>query len=124
LKTSVEQIDGHTVRLTVTVPAEDVDKAIEKTYREVAKRVKIPGFRPGKVPRPVIDTQVGRDYVLGEAQEELLQQSYVSAVDAEKLDPIASPDVGELDGLVEGEEYTYSARFRSNQSSHWPRPRA
>ncbi len=112
MKTSVEQIDGHTVKLTVTVPAADVDQAIERAYREVGKRVKVPGFRPGKVPRPVIDTQVGSDYVLSEAQEDVLRQSYPAAVDAEKLNPIASPEVAELDDLVAGEEYIYSAEVQ------------
>ncbi len=112
MKTSVEQIDGHTVKLTVTVPAADVDQAIERAYREIAKRVKVPGFRPGKVPRPVIDNQVGRDYVLSEAQEDVLQQSYLAAVDSEELSPIASPEVAELDDLVAGEEFMYTAEVQ------------
>ncbi len=112
MKTSVEQLDGHTVRLTVTVPASDVDQAIERAYRDLAKRVKVPGFRPGKAPKAVIDTQIGREAVLAEAQEELLHQSYPAAVDAESLNPIASPEVGELDELVAGEEFVYAAEVQ------------
>jgi len=107
LNTTVEQVNDHTVRLTVTVPAADVDSAIARAYKEVAKKVKIPGFRPGKAPRSVIDTHVGRETVLGEAQETVLDESYPAAVEAEGLKVIARPEVGDLDELLEGADFTY-----------------
>jgi trigger factor len=108
LNTTLEQVNEHTVRLTVTVPAADVDAAVERAYRELAKKVKVPGFRPGKAPRSVIDTHLGREAVLAEAQEGVLDESYPKAVEAEGLKPIASPEVDELDELIEGAEYTYT----------------
>ncbi|MBE0416542.1 MAG: trigger factor [Coriobacteriia bacterium] len=108
MNTSVEQVNGHTIRLTVTVPAADVDAAIDRAYRELAKKVKVPGFRPGKAPRSVIDTHLGREAVVGEAQEGVLDESYPKAVEAEGLKPIASPEVDELEELIEGAEYTYT----------------
>jgi trigger factor len=108
LNTTVEQVNDHTVRLTVTVPAADVDSAIAHAYRKVAKGVKIPGFRPGKAPRHVIDTHVGREAVLSEAQETLLDESYPKAIEAEHIKPIARPEADQLDELLEGAEYTYA----------------
>ena len=67
MKTSVEKLQGIRVKLTVTLSAEEVDRAIASAYAKVAAKVRIPGFRPGKAPRPIIDTHVGRDTVLAEA---------------------------------------------------------
>jgi len=109
LKTSVENLDGNMVKLTVTVPVETVDSAIADAYRQVGKQVKISGFRKGKVPRPVIDNHVGKDYVLAEAQEGLVNMVYSDALDQAELRPIASPEIGELDPIVPGEEFTFEA---------------
>jgi trigger factor len=109
LKTSVEPLEGSLVKLTVTVPAADVDKAIAQQYAGVAQQVRIPGFRKGKAPRPMIDRYVGRERVLADAQQELIERTYTDAVDAEHLRPIDQPDLGELSGIVEGEDYTYVA---------------
>ena len=108
MNTSVEQLNAHTVKLTVIVPAADVDAAIDHAYRELAKKVKVPGFRPGKAPKTVIDTHLGREAVLAEAQENVLDETYPKAVEAEGLKPIASPEVDELDELIEGAEFTYT----------------
>lgn len=108
MNTTVEQVNAHTVRLTVTVPPTDVDAAIERAYRELAKKVKVPGFRPGKAPRNVIDTHLGREAVLAEAQESVLDDSYRKAIEAEGIKPIASPEVDELEELLEGAEFTFT----------------
>lgn len=110
LKTSVETVDPSTVALTVTVPAEAVDAAVGRAYASVAKSVKIPGFRKGRVPRPVLDTHVGRDYVLGEAQEDLIRTVYPHAVRAEALSTIAGPQFEEVPGVVEGEPFEFTAK--------------
>lgn len=109
MKTTVEPLEGNLVKLTVTVPASEVDRIIADRYADVAKKVRIPGFRAGKAPRPVIDRYVGRDQVLVDAQQEVVERTYPEAIDAEGLRPIEQPDLGELSGVVEGEDYTYVA---------------
>lgn len=109
MKTSVERLDGNMVKLTVTVPAKQVDEAIDTAYKRMAKKVKVPGFRAGKAPKPVIDTYVGREAVIGDAQDELLTESYGKALDAEKLRPIAQPEIGEVDLMEPGTEFEYVA---------------
>jgi len=108
LTTSVERLEGTTVKLTVTVPASDVNASIAEAYSTVGKKLKIPGFRKGKAPRPVVDNYVGREYVLAEATEGLVNDWYPRAVDAENLRPIESPELDELDTVQPDTEYTFS----------------
>jgi trigger factor len=109
LTTSVERLEGTKVKLTVTVPAELVDESIARTYKAVAKQVRIPGFRPGKAPRPMIDTMVGHDYVMTEATEDVVNTSYPVALDVEALRPIVSPEMEGLENVEPGQPYTYTA---------------
>jgi trigger factor len=109
LTTSVEPLEGNHIKLTVTVPAEEVDAAIKQSYETLGKKVRIPGFRKGHAPRPVVDNYMGKDYVLSEATEALVDSTYPKAIDAENLRPIAAPDVEEVSVVVPGEDYTYVA---------------
>jgi trigger factor len=111
LKTSVEKLQGTRIKLTVELAAPEVDKAIDAAYVRVARGVKIPGFRPGKAPRAVIDTYVGREVVLADALEVLVEESYPLAIGAEGIVPIDRPEVGELEGLVSGEPYSFAAEL-------------
>lgn len=109
LTTSVEPLEGNHIKLTVTVPAAEVDGAIKEAYASVGKKVRIPGFRKGHAPRQVVDNYMGKEHVLSEATEALVDSTYPKAIDAEELRPIASPDVEELAVVVAGEDYTYVA---------------
>ncbi len=109
LTTSVERLEGNLVKLTVTISADEVDASIAEAYKRVSGKVKLAGFRPGKAPRQVIDTAVGRDYVLADATEDLVNIVYPRALDAEMLRPIESPEMEEMDTVVEGEEFTFTA---------------
>ena len=108
LTTSVERLEGATVKLTVTVPASDVNSSIAEAYGAMGKKLRIPGFRKGHAPRPVVDNYVGREYVLAEATEGLVNEWYPRAVDAENLRPIESPELDELDTVQPDTEYTFS----------------
>jgi trigger factor len=111
LKTSVEKLQGIRVKLTVELSAEEVDGAIADAYAQAASSVRVPGFRSGKAPRPVIDTYVGREAVLAQALEEVVESRYPQALDAERLRPIERPDVGTLDALIPGEPYSFTAEM-------------
>jgi len=109
VQTSVERLDGGRINITVTVPAAEVDRYVTEAYARIGAKLRIPGFRPGKAPRPVIDTHVGREAVLADAQEELVSDTYGQAVSAEGVRTYGQPDVGELDAVEPGAEYTFSA---------------
>lgn len=109
MQTSVERLEEGRAKITVTVPAADVDKAIADAYAAIGAKLHIPGFRPGKAPRPVIDTHVGREAVLADAQDEIVSASYGRAVSQEDIRTVGRPDVGELDMIEPGSDYTYTA---------------
>ncbi|MDO9108803.1 MAG: trigger factor [Coriobacteriia bacterium] len=109
MKTTVERLDPAKVRLTVNVPAVEVDEAIAAAYKRIAKKVKIPGFRAGKAPKPMIDTHIGREAVIADAQDELLNESYGAALDAEGLRPLGQPEIGELDLMEAGKDFDFVA---------------
>ena len=102
MNTTVEKLEGNRVRLTVSHTAVEVDAAVAAAYLRVARQVKLPGFRPGKAPRPLIDTHVGRESVLAEALEDLVESSYPRALDELRLRPMSAPDTGDLDLLGRG----------------------
>jgi trigger factor len=109
LNSTVERLEGSRVRITIEHTADEVRDAIGESYNRISRRLRLPGFRPGKAPRPIIDTHVGRESVLAEALEDLVEHSYPRALDALDLRPMERPDTGDLDSLVEGEGHTFTA---------------
>ena len=68
MQAQVEQLDGDRVRLTVEVPANDVHHAVEHAASDLAASVRIPGFRKGKVPMPVLVSRIGKERLYTEAE--------------------------------------------------------
>ena len=98
METTVENTDKHTVKLTIEVPVEEFEKDLDRAYRSIANSIKIPGFRKGKVPKQIIDTQVGREVVHEEFLNEAVPGYYRRAVSDEDLAPINDPliDLGDF----------------------------
>jgi len=84
---------GSKVALEIEVPAAEVDHAFATAYRHVAERTAVPGFRPGKAPRHVIDRFVGRATVVAEAVEHLINDSYDAALGQATIIPLDQPEV-------------------------------
>jgi trigger factor len=108
METTVERTAEHTVRLTIEVPSDQVAKDLDKTYRAIAREVKIPGFRPGKAPRPIIDAQVGADVVLEEFVNSSVPTYFRTAVTDEDLAPIGDPEV-DVEQLELGKPFIFTA---------------
>jgi trigger factor len=108
MQTTVENTDKHTVKLTIEVPADQVDKDLDATYRSIAREVKIPGFRPGKAPKPIIDAQVGREVVLEEFVHQSVASYFREAVTDEDLAPIGDPEV-DVEQLEPGKSFIFTA---------------
>ena len=96
--------------LEIEVPSDEVDRHFATAYRHVAERTKVPGFRPGKAPRQVIDRFVGRGSVLAEAIDHLVSDSYDRALDQANVIPIDQPQV-DIDpaSVAEGQAVTFTA---------------
>jgi trigger factor len=108
METTVERTAEHTVKLTIEVPSDQVAKDLDKTYRAIAREVKIPGFRPGKAPRPIIDAQVGADVVLEEFVNSSVPTYFRTAVTDEDLAPIGDPEV-DVEQLEPGKPFIFTA---------------
>jgi len=108
VKTSVERIDDTTVKLTVTVEAARVQAAIDAAARELSGSVKIPGFRPGRVPRRVLESRIGKHALLDEAVRDALPDFYSEAVAAEELPVVAPPEL-EVQTFAEGQDAAFTA---------------
>ncbi|MFM8236164.1 MAG: trigger factor [Actinomycetota bacterium] len=98
---------AHRVRLTVSVSADELETAIDAAFKKLAREVRIPGFRPGKAPRPVIERHLGaeeaRRAARAQALEDALPQYYVDAVEEHAVEPIAPPDIEITGGESEGD---------------------
>jgi trigger factor len=105
LSTSVETLEGNKVRLKVAVPAADFEKAVDTAFRKLAREVKIPGFRPGKAPRQLLEARLGAGVAREQALRDAVPEYYAEAVATEDIDVIAAPEIdltaGEEDGDVE-----------------------
>lgn len=106
---NIEKLEDNKVRLDVEVPPDEVKKGIEAKVREIGKQVRIPGFRPGKAPRRMIENHVGRDYVYMEALQEGLPGWYSQAVIDSDIRPIDRPEINFDDPLDEKEGFKFSA---------------
>ncbi|MGH2694938.1 MAG: trigger factor, partial [Actinomycetota bacterium] len=93
LVTSTERIAKDRVKLRVEVPDEALKPSIDAAYRRWAGEIRVPGFRKGKVPRQLIDTRVGPAAVRDEALRDALPGLYREALEAERLEAIAPPEI-------------------------------
>jgi trigger factor len=108
MQTSVEPLEGNRVRLTVTVPADEFEQSIDAAYRRFAQQVRIPGFRPGKAPRRILEQSIPVAEARAQALKDSLPDYYVEAVGAETLDVIAAPTLDITDGEAGG-DVTFTA---------------
>jgi trigger factor len=108
VKTSVERIDDTKVKLAITLEATEVDAAINQTAKRLASEVRIPGFRPGRAPRRVLETRLGKDTLYQEAVRDALPGYYQQAVEAEDLPVVSDPEF-DVDAFTAGTEATFTA---------------
>lgn len=109
MRVSVETTSGLERKLTVGVPADDVDSAVERKLADAAKNVRLPGFRPGKVPMRVMKQRFGvsvRQEVLGD----VVNRSFQEAVMGENLRPAGQPSI-EIKTFESGQDVEYIATF-------------
>jgi trigger factor len=108
VKSEVETLSPTRVKLTVEVPFEELTPSVDAAYRKVAGQIRIPGFRPGKVPARIVDQRIGRDVVLDEAVNDAIPQFYGQAVEAADVRVLSQPEI-EVTSFADGEQLTFTA---------------
>jgi trigger factor len=109
VKTKVEELPESRVRLDVEVPEEDVAHAFEHAATDMAESLRLPGFRKGKAPVPVVIARVGREAVWQEALRGHLDSWFWSAAETSGIRPVASPEVEFEDLPDDGGTFKFSA---------------
>ena len=99
---SCEKIEKSQVVLTIEVGAPEFEAAIEKAYQKMRKKINVPGFRPGKAPRKIIEGMYGSGVFYEDAINEIYPEAYAQAIEQEKLDAVAWPKVEIVDVGKEG----------------------
>lgn len=106
--------EGNDAALKITVPAADVAKGFKTAVQRIANQVKIPGFRPGKAPRPVIEMHYGKEAVKEEAFNVVVNNAYQQALEAENLLPVSDPSVEDekaaFESFAEGKDLELSIK--------------
>ncbi|MBV2576807.1 trigger factor [Staphylococcus aureus] len=103
-----EKKEGNEGLLTVTVPAEKVNKALDQAFKKVVKKINVPGFRKGKVPRPIFEQRFGVEALYQDAIDILLPDAYGEAIDETDIKPVAQPEVS-VTQIEKGKDFIFEA---------------
>jgi trigger factor len=102
VKTIVAPLEGNKVKLSVEVDEDEFDKAVSAAYRKIAREVRIPGFRPGKAPRKVLEKRLGAQVGREQALNDALPEYYAQAITDNDVDAIDAPHIDITSGEEEG----------------------
>lgn len=94
--------------LKVTVPAEKVNKALDQAFKKVVKQINVPGFRKGKVPRPIFEQRFGVEALYQDAVDILLPEAYGEAIEETKINPVAQPEIN-VTQIEKGRDFEFEA---------------
>ena len=108
MKSTVEQLSPTRVRINVEVPFKELQPDFDRAYKELAKQVRLPGFRPGKAPAKLLEARVGRDAILDQVVNEALPSRYGQAVTESDVRPLGQPNI-EVIKKEYGQELVFTA---------------
>lgn len=108
MSVQVEKLENNMAKLTVEVPAEELDQAIEQAYRRQKKDIAIPGFRKGKVPRQMVERLYGPGVFYEEAANSLIPQAYDDASKESGLEIVSRPNI-EVTQIEKGKPFIFTA---------------
>jgi trigger factor len=108
VKSTVEQLSPTRVRINVEVPFTELEPDFDRAFKQLAQQVRLPGFRPGKAPRKLLEARIGRGAVLEQVVNDALPSRYSEAVTTSEVRPLGQPDI-EVTKLEDGEELIFTA---------------
>ncbi|MDO4642713.1 MAG: trigger factor [Cardiobacteriaceae bacterium] len=110
MQSSVEHLEGLAHKLTVEVPSARLDQEVDKRLKEIRPRIRVDGFRPGKVPPAVIKQKYGAS-IRQDALSEVIEETYREAITKSGYTPAASPQIELISGFASNEPIKYTATF-------------
>ena len=93
MKVTLERLPESRVQLELEVEPDRLERSLDAAYKRLLPTLKIPGFRPGKAPRPIVERMLGRDRLIREALDSLVPDVYAEALESEDVDPVDQPDL-------------------------------
>ena len=108
MKSSIEQLSPTRVRINVEVPFTELQPDFDRAYKEMAKQVRLPGFRPGKAPAKLLEARIGREAMLDQVVNEALPSRYSEAVTSSDVRPLGQPEI-EITKKEYGQELVFTA---------------
>ena len=108
VKTSVTELPESRVRVKAEVPSEEVERRVAEAARQLGRQMRVPGFRKGKVPAPVVIRRLGREAVLDEAMRRALGGWYADAIEEAGIAPVGEPELDMGEPPVEGQPLSFS----------------
>lgn len=110
VKAEMEEVEKNKVRIKVEVPAEEVNRAVDRAFRDIAREVFVPGFRRGRVPRRVLQARLGMEPIYDEVKQSNLPAYYREALEQLGIEPIDEPeiDLEEIE-IEEGKPLSFQA---------------
>src|SRR3954451_9710953 len=102
MKAVVEPLEGNKVKLSVEVDEQEFERALDQAFKKIAREVRVPGFRPGKAPRRILEARLGKEAARNEALRDALPGYYAQALRDQDIDAIAPPEIDITGGEEEG----------------------
>lgn len=103
-----EKKEGNEGVLSVTVPAEKLDKALDQAFKKVVKQINVPGFRKGKVPRQIFEQRFGVEALYQDAADILLPEAYGEAIEETGIKPVDQPEI-DVTQIEKGSDFKFDA---------------
>lgn len=104
-----EKQEGNQGLLTIEVAAVEVDKALDQAFQKVVKQINAPGFRKGKMPRPMFEKMYGVESLYQDALEIIINTTYPAALDEAGIEPVDYPEIDGTQNFAKGADFTYTA---------------
>lgn len=104
----VEKLEKNMARLTIEVPADDLEKALQNAYKKQKNKISLPGFRKGKVPRQMIEKMYGAEIFYDDAANELIPKAYAKAYDESGIDIVSRPEIDVVQ-IEKGKPFIFTA---------------
>jgi trigger factor len=109
MKVKIQKLSKSQIELKIEVPKEEFNNFIEKTILNLGRDFQVEGFRKGKVPKEIVEREIGQEKILAEASQLAIKKKYLQAVLENKIEPISQPEI-EILKLAHGNDFEFRAR--------------